>query len=126
MHGDISSINNQLQICNGSKYPQLELVLHGPFYIKDNTHSIGAQPKTIGKMIIPILFIFSFLFSSSNALDFCVADLNGAQGPAGYSCKKILDFALFANDLPSDIIEQTTFLDDATVKKLKGVLGGTG
>lgn len=39
---------------------------------------------------------------------------------------QILDFALFANDLPSNIVEMTTFLDDATVKKLKGVLGGTG
>ncbi|CAK7352470.1 unnamed protein product [Dovyalis caffra] len=39
---------------------------------------------------------------------------------------QILDFALFANDLPSEIVEQTTFLDDAQVKKLKGVLGGTG
>ena len=207
-------------------------------------------------MLLPILFIFSFLFSSSNALDFCVADLKAPQGPAGYSCKipakvtvddfvfsglsaagntsnlikaavtpafdaqfpgvnglgismarldlaiggvvpmhthpggsevliviqgtiragfvssankvyfktlktgdimvfpqgllhfqinagktqalayvsfsspspglQILDFALFANDLPSDIIEETTFLDDAQVKKLKGVLGGTG
>ena len=207
-------------------------------------------------MLLPIFFIFSFLVSSSNALDFCVADLNAPQGPAGYSCKKpeavtindfvfsglgvagntsnlikaavtpafdaqfpgvnglgismarldlavdgvvpmhthpgaseilvviqgsicagfissankvyfkslkkgdimvfpqgllhfqinagktlalayvsfsspspglqILDFALFGNDLPSDIIEETTFLDDAQVKKLKGVLGGTG
>ena len=39
---------------------------------------------------------------------------------------QILDFALFANDLPSEIVETTTFLDDAQVKKLKGVLGGTG
>ncbi|XP_022721101.1 germin-like protein subfamily 3 member 1 [Durio zibethinus] len=39
---------------------------------------------------------------------------------------QILDFALFANDLPSDLVEKTTFLDDAQVKKLKGVLGGTG
>ncbi|XVF88883.1 hypothetical protein PTKIN_Ptkin19aG0086400 [Pterospermum kingtungense] len=207
-------------------------------------------------MLIPFFFIISFLVSSSNALDFCVADLKGSQGPAGYSCKKseavtvadfvysglaaagntsnlikaavtpafdaqfpgvnglglsmarldlavdgvvplhthpsaseilvviqgsicagfissankvyfkslnkgdimvfplgllhfqinagktpalafvsfsspspglqILDFALFASDLPSDIIEETTFLDDAQVKKLKGVLGGTG
>ncbi|XP_022732532.1 auxin-binding protein ABP20-like [Durio zibethinus] len=207
-------------------------------------------------MLLSIFFIFSFLFSSSNALDFCVADLSAPQGPAGYSCKKpeavttddfvfsglgaagntsnlikaavtpafsaqvpgvnglgisiarldlavggvvpmhthpggseilvviqgsicagfissankvyfkslkkgdimvfpqgllhfqinagktqalafasfsspspglqILDFALFGNNLPSDIIEETTFLDDAQVKKLKGVLGGTG
>lgn len=39
---------------------------------------------------------------------------------------QILDFALFANDLPSKLVEKTTFLDDATVKKLKSVLGGTG
>ncbi|KAL8128553.1 hypothetical protein V2J09_017708 [Rumex salicifolius] len=39
---------------------------------------------------------------------------------------QILDFALFANDLPSATIEKVTFLDDMTVKKLKKVLGGTG
>nr|BAT46709.1 germin-like protein precursor [Zinnia elegans] len=39
---------------------------------------------------------------------------------------QILDFALFANNLPSKLVEGTTFLDDATVKKLKAVLGGTG
>lgn len=39
---------------------------------------------------------------------------------------QILDFALFTNDLPTDIIEGTTFLDAAQIKKLKGVLGGTG
>ncbi|KAJ9168035.1 hypothetical protein P3X46_019610 [Hevea brasiliensis] len=31
---------------------------------------------------------------------------------------QILDFALFANNLPSEIIEKTTFFDDAQVKKL--------
>ncbi|KAK9137246.1 hypothetical protein Sjap_007840 [Stephania japonica] len=38
---------------------------------------------------------------------------------------QILDYVLFANDLPSLLVEKTTFLDDAQVKKLKGVLGGT-
>ncbi|XP_047342663.1 auxin-binding protein ABP19a-like [Impatiens glandulifera] len=38
---------------------------------------------------------------------------------------QILDFALFANDLPTKIIETTTFLDEKTIKTLKGVLGGT-
>ena len=37
---------------------------------------------------------------------------------------QILDFTLFANDLPSGIVEKATFLDDAQMKKLKGVLGG--
>ncbi|KAG9458081.1 hypothetical protein H6P81_002589 [Aristolochia fimbriata] len=39
---------------------------------------------------------------------------------------QITDFALFANNLPSTLVEKVTFLDDAQVKKLKGVLGGTG
>ncbi|XP_077230753.1 auxin-binding protein ABP19a-like [Tasmannia lanceolata] len=39
---------------------------------------------------------------------------------------QILDFALFASDFPSPLVEKTTFLDDAQVKKLKAVLGGTG
>ncbi|KAE8675970.1 Auxin-binding protein ABP19a [Hibiscus syriacus] len=39
---------------------------------------------------------------------------------------QILDFALFGDDLPTDIIQDTTFLDAAQIKKLKGVLGGTG
>ncbi|KDP40703.1 hypothetical protein JCGZ_24702 [Jatropha curcas] len=39
---------------------------------------------------------------------------------------QILDFALFGNSLSSALIEKTTFLDDAQVKKLKSVLGGTG
>ncbi|CAM0948949.1 unnamed protein product [Alopecurus aequalis] len=39
---------------------------------------------------------------------------------------QITDFALFANNLPSPVVEKVTFLDDATVKKLKSVLGGSG
>lgn len=39
---------------------------------------------------------------------------------------QILDYALFANDLPTELVTTTTFLDAAQVKKLKGVLGGSG
>ncbi|ONK66096.1 uncharacterized protein A4U43_C06F4110 [Asparagus officinalis] len=38
---------------------------------------------------------------------------------------QILDFALFGNNLKTALIEAVTFLDAATIKKLKGVLGGT-
>lgn len=38
---------------------------------------------------------------------------------------QITSFALFANSLPSDLVEKVTFLDDTQVKKLKKVLGGT-
>ncbi|CAH8331635.1 unnamed protein product [Eruca vesicaria subsp. sativa] len=39
---------------------------------------------------------------------------------------QILDFTLFANNLPTELVSATTFLDPTLVKKLKGVLGGTG
>ncbi|XP_008784308.2 germin-like protein 8-14 [Phoenix dactylifera] len=39
---------------------------------------------------------------------------------------QITSFALFANNLPSALVEKVTFLDDAEVKKLKKLLGGTG
>ncbi|CAN7054208.1 hypothetical protein BRARA_G03139 [Brassica rapa] len=39
---------------------------------------------------------------------------------------QILDFALFANTLSTELVSGTTFLPPATVKTLKGVLGGTG
>ncbi|KAE7998466.1 hypothetical protein FH972_003010 [Carpinus fangiana] len=39
---------------------------------------------------------------------------------------QILDYVLFANNLPTPLVAATTFLDIAQIKKLKGVLGGTG
>ena len=39
---------------------------------------------------------------------------------------QILDFALFASNFSTPLVTQTTFLDPAIVKKLKGVLGGSG
>ncbi|RCV31403.1 hypothetical protein SETIT_6G174100v2 [Setaria italica] len=38
----------------------------------------------------------------------------------------ILDFALFANNLPSDIVSKLTVLDELEVKKLKALFGGSG
>ncbi|KAI8023898.1 Auxin-binding protein ABP19a [Camellia lanceoleosa] len=102
-------------------------------------------------MYLPILFVVSLLFSYSHGsvLDFCVADFSLPDGPAGYSCKKpakvtVNDFvysglgiagntsnlfkaavtAAFVDQFP--VVEKVTFLDDAQVKKLKAVFGGTG
>lgn len=38
---------------------------------------------------------------------------------------QITDFALFGNNLPTSLLQKSTFLDEAQIKKLKGVLGGT-
>ena len=39
---------------------------------------------------------------------------------------QILSNALFSNNLPSEYIKKTTFLDDDEVKRLKALLGGSG
>ncbi|PKU61224.1 auxin-binding protein ABP20-like [Dendrobium catenatum] len=39
---------------------------------------------------------------------------------------QITSLSLFGSSLPSHLVEKVTFLDDAQVKKLKKVLGGTG
>ncbi|GLT56015.1 hypothetical protein SLA2020_290890 [Shorea laevis] len=100
--------------------------------------------------MLHILFLCSLLLPSIHATDFCVGDLKGSTSPSGYLCKNVaknagkrpslafvgfnspdpglqsLDFVLFANDLPTELVATTTFLDDAQVKKLKHILGGAG
>ena len=39
---------------------------------------------------------------------------------------QILSYGLFGSNLPSELIEKTTFLDDGEVNRLKGLLGGSG
>ncbi|XP_074269325.1 germin-like protein subfamily 3 member 3 [Silene latifolia] len=82
----------------------------------------GVYFKTLNKgdiMVFPQgLLHFQINSGKSTALAFVGFS---SQSPG----LQILDFALFANSLPSELVEKTTFLDDATVKKLKGVLGGT-
>lgn len=38
---------------------------------------------------------------------------------------QILDFALFANNIPTSLLQKSTFLNAAQIKMLKGALGGT-
>lgn len=53
----------------------------------------------------------------------------GATGLVSFSSQnpgvQIVSNSLFSNDLPSALIEKSTFLSKAEVKRLKGILGGT-
>ncbi|XP_065851532.1 auxin-binding protein ABP20-like [Euphorbia lathyris] len=54
---------------------------------------------------------------------------SGVVGYVSFSSERpglqVLDFSLFGNGLPTDILGQVTFLDAAQIKKLKSVFGGT-
>ena len=78
--------------------------------------------KTLSRgdlMVFPQgLLHFQFNSGRGNAVAFVSF---GAQNPG----LQLTDYALFKNDLPTEIVAKTTFLDVAQIKKLKGVLGGT-
>ena len=101
---------------------EILLVVEGTICAGFISAANGVYFKTLYKgdiMVFPqALLHFQFNSGKENALAF-VAFSSSDPG------LQILDYALFANDLPSEIVEKATFLDDAQVKKLKAVLGGT-
>ncbi|KAH7867039.1 hypothetical protein Vadar_028115 [Vaccinium darrowii] len=101
---------------------ELQLVVHGSIlagFVSSNNTVYLKTLKTGDIMVFPK----GLLHFQINA---------GGIPVVAFSCfsssnpgTQTLDFALFASNLPSAIVEKTTFLDDATVKKLKAVFGGT-
>ncbi|XP_065865150.1 auxin-binding protein ABP19a [Euphorbia lathyris] len=82
-----------------------------------------AYVKTLGKgdvMIFP-QGLLHFQLNGGGTPAVAIATFNSPEPGL-----QILDFALFGGDFPTPLVVKTTFLDAATVKKLKGVLGGTG
>ncbi|KAF5946552.1 hypothetical protein HYC85_016780 [Camellia sinensis] len=65
--------------------------------------------------------LLHFQFNSGNIPALAIVSLNSPNPGVDF-----INSALFANNLPSAIVEKVTFLDDAQVKKLKAVFGGTG
>ncbi|KVH94002.1 RmlC-like cupin domain-containing protein [Cynara cardunculus var. scolymus] len=79
---------------------------------------LGVAGNTTNLIKAAVTPAFTAQFPGVNGLGISMARLDLATGG-------ITDFALFANDLPTELVVATTFLDAAVVKKLKGVLGGT-
>lgn len=71
-----------------------------------------------------MLFPQGLLHFQINSGDTAVVAIASFSSPA--PGLQITAFALFANSLPSPLVEKVTFLDDDEVKKLKAVLGGSG
>ncbi|KAK3438738.1 hypothetical protein EUGRSUZ_C03536 [Eucalyptus grandis] len=120
---------NQFPGLNGLGISLARLDLAPGGVIPLHTHPGGSEVLLVLQGSISAGFISSS--ANTGLLHF---QLNAGKGPAlaivSFSSPspglQILDFALFANNFPSELVEATTFLDDAQVKKLKGVLGGTG
>jgi quercetin dioxygenase-like cupin family protein len=102
---------------------ELLIVLHGTIYagfVSSSANAVYTKKLYKGDtMLFPQgLLHFQINAGKSNA----VAFVSFSSPNPGL---QITSFALFANSLPSHLVEKVTFLDDYEVKKLKGVLGGT-
>ncbi|KAK9099501.1 hypothetical protein Syun_026546 [Stephania yunnanensis] len=65
--------------------------------------------------------LLHFQVNSGKSTAIIIASFSGAEPGL-----QLIDYALFANELPSELLEKSTFLDHVQVKKLKGVFGGSG
>lgn len=89
------------------------------FVSSDNT--VYLKSLTKGDIMVFPQGLLHFQINGSNNTALAFVSFSSANPGL-----QILDFALFKSDFPTPLITQTTFLDAAQVKKLKGVLGGTG
>ncbi|KAK8550342.1 hypothetical protein V6N13_118858 [Hibiscus sabdariffa] len=98
------------------------VVIQGTFYAGFISSTNKFYSKTINEgdiMAFPQgLMHFQINLGKSPAL---ALSFYSSASPGIY----IMDNALFANDLSTDILQKTTFLDSDQIKKLKGLLGGT-
>ncbi|KAK8547279.1 hypothetical protein V6N13_097992 [Hibiscus sabdariffa] len=98
------------------------VVIKGTFYAGFISSAYKFYFKTLNEgdiMAFPLgLMHFQINIGESEALAF---SFYSSASPGVY----IMDNAWFTNDLPTDILQKTTFLDPDQIKKLKGLLGGT-
>jgi len=102
---------------------ELLLVVHGNicagFIASDNTVYLKTLQK--GDIMVFPQGLLHFQLNAGGIPGLAFASFSSANPGL-----QILDFALFKSDFPTELITTTTFLDAAQVKKLKGVLGGSG
>ncbi|CAN6371787.1 unnamed protein product [Urochloa humidicola] len=62
-----------------------------------------------------------FQYAIGNASAVTISSFNSANPGV-----QVMDYALFANDLPVDVVSKVTNLDETQVTKLKALFGGSG
>ncbi|KAL7238202.1 hypothetical protein ACSBR2_004323 [Camellia fascicularis] len=90
-------------------------------FISSSANTVYFKTLYKGDVMVFPQGLLHFQFNSGNIPALAIVSLSSPSPGLQFT-----DFALFANNLPSALVEKVTFLDDAQVKKLKAVLGGTG
>ncbi|XP_056172644.1 germin-like protein subfamily 3 member 3 [Syzygium oleosum] len=105
------------------------IVLQGPIcdrFISSSANTVYLKNLKKGDSMIFPQGLLHFQLNAGKGPALAIVSFVGTCFSSPSPGLQILDFALFANNFPSELVEATTFLDDAQFKKLKGVLGGTG
>ncbi|EAZ30088.1 hypothetical protein OsJ_14150 [Oryza sativa Japonica Group] len=108
-------------------------------YVVEGTLSAGFISSTSNKVYTSTLRKGDLMVFPQGLLHFQINDNGGggdgnnataAMAVSFYSSSnpglQIMDFALFANNLPTDVLSKVTVLDDLEIRKLKSLFRGTG
>ncbi|CAL5394930.1 unnamed protein product [Camellia sinensis] len=90
-------------------------------FISSSANTVYFKTLHKGDVMIFPQGLLHFQFNIGNIPALAIVSLNSPNPGVDFT-----DVALFANNLPSAVVEKVTFLDVAQVKKLKAVFGGTG
>ncbi|KAI8023563.1 Auxin-binding protein ABP19a [Camellia lanceoleosa] len=90
-------------------------------FISSSANTVYFRTLYKGDVMVFPQGLLHFQFNSGNISALAIVSFSSPSPGL-----QITTFALFANNLPSALVKKVTFLDDAQVKKLKIVLGGTG
>uniref|UniRef100_A0A0E0KNP0 Germin-like protein n=1 Tax=Oryza punctata TaxID=4537 RepID=A0A0E0KNP0_ORYPU len=105
-------------------------------YVVEGTLSAGFISSTSNKVYTSTLHKGDLMVFPQGLLHFQINDDAGGDNATAamalsfYSSSnpglQIMDFALFANNLPSDVLSKVSVLDDLEIRKLKSLFRGTG
>ncbi|CAO2163098.1 unnamed protein product [Urochloa humidicola] len=102
-------------------------------FVIEGTISAGFIITSLtNKVFTKTLYKGDLYWSASHGLLYFQYNLGNhtAVALSSYSCTNpglmILDYALFANDLPTDVVSKVTVLDELEIRKLKAFFGGSG
>ncbi|OEL25863.1 Germin-like protein 8-13 [Dichanthelium oligosanthes] len=89
--------------------------------ISADTNKVYAKTLRTGDLFAIPQGLLHFLYNTGNTTAVAITAYNTANPGL-----QILDYAPFKNDLLSDIVEKVTFVNEAEVRRLKALFGGSG
>ncbi|CAD6271415.1 unnamed protein product [Miscanthus lutarioriparius] len=90
-------------------------------YVVEGSVVSGFISAALNRVYTKTLYAGDLMYSHGNATAVTLSSFS-SDNPG----LQILDFALFANDLPTEVVNKVTTLDELQVIKLKALFGGRG